>query len=382
MFDQFDRELVVDEDLENCAVLQTDEKSFPCSWASHHSDVSDDSFEYPFPDFVSLEVEQLQSTFLAQNDVHGCDHQQVAIKLPDDFFLESVMHIMRHFWMDSLVHQNAIRQLNSQTSSVHRNLLHVISGLDAHLLLSDEVLNDHIRHCVSVGVAVLVQAMHSREDGLVHPHHAIVATDGQELLFRPSLDTPHPVLPFRNYITQEVTFPCVHRHFPVRPSTQDVFAIAVVAQTTGVIAQLSVLAVLLSRQAIEGHGLVPTANSKKIHRISVDRAPLKTPNWFTSLDFHLFTTFLVSDADSAVELPKSQVLTIVCPAGAQDLRGDLELLNRFLLWGPHAKIRYCGTCQLLGDGVVGETLDGLVVAVLEDTFTFAGPDNDCFVRTS
>mmetsp|Transcript_78083 Transcript_78083/g.137783 ORF Transcript_78083/g.137783 Transcript_78083/m.137783 type:complete len:276 (-) Transcript_78083:1278-2105(-) len=68
--DQLDGEGVVDEDLQNGAVLQSHKQGLPLNRPANHFDVSDHTLQHPFPLLAAAEVVQLQLLLLAQHNVH------------------------------------------------------------------------------------------------------------------------------------------------------------------------------------------------------------------------------------------------------------------------------------------------------------------------
>ena len=59
---------------------------------------------------------------------------------------------------------------------VDGNLLHQVLALDAHFLIGNEMLYDHISHVLTVGIAILVQAMYCAEDELIVCYGAVLTT--------------------------------------------------------------------------------------------------------------------------------------------------------------------------------------------------------------
>ena len=55
------------------------------------------------------------------------------------------------------------------------------------------------------------------------------------------------------------------------------------------------------------------------------------------------------------------------------------LLHRLLLSRPQPEVRVCARRQLVAHGVVGQALQGVVVAVLQDALKLGGPDDDALV---
>ena len=58
------------------------------------------------------------------------------------------------------------------------DLLDEVPTLDAHLLICQQVLDDHIRHVLAIGVAVAVQTVNGAEDQLVVGYGTILTSNG------------------------------------------------------------------------------------------------------------------------------------------------------------------------------------------------------------
>mmetsp|Transcript_55144 Transcript_55144/g.167627 ORF Transcript_55144/g.167627 Transcript_55144/m.167627 type:complete len:338 (-) Transcript_55144:658-1671(-) len=223
LLDERHRERIVDEDLHDVAIFQADEETFPSRSSADDLDIPDKRVKVPLPFQHALEGIQLQFPFLTQDDVVRRDDQQRAHELLLDLLDVLVVHIQRvvvgHF-----VNQHLVGKLYCQPVAIHRNLLDIILASDTHLLLRDEVLNDDVGHDIPVGVAVLVQAMDSREDDLVHHDSPIIATDDHVVLPRPHGHRPNPVLPFAE-IAQEDAFPAPQLHLLVAPAQHEIVAV-------------------------------------------------------------------------------------------------------------------------------------------------------------
>ena len=70
MFDESNRESVINKDLKHRPVFQSDEQSLPGGRSADDADVPNDGFEYPLPDFASFKIVQLQALLLTEYDVH------------------------------------------------------------------------------------------------------------------------------------------------------------------------------------------------------------------------------------------------------------------------------------------------------------------------
>lgn len=71
------------------------------------------------------------SSDLAQDDVQGANHQQVALKLLADLLLDAVVHVRRVVRVQ-LVDEDLLGQLDGQAVPVDGDLLHQLATLDPH----------------------------------------------------------------------------------------------------------------------------------------------------------------------------------------------------------------------------------------------------------
>lgn len=79
------------------------------------------------------------------------------------------------------------------------------------------------------------------------------------------------------------------------------------------------------------------------------------------LNLHFLLAIFVPYADDPIEHPQSQVLSIICPAAAGNLAAGFVLGDRLLFRRPQAKVIGGTRCQLMGNRVVGDTLDRIIV---------------------
>mmetsp|Transcript_49321 Transcript_49321/g.91830 ORF Transcript_49321/g.91830 Transcript_49321/m.91830 type:complete len:648 (+) Transcript_49321:2089-4032(+) len=378
VLDELDRELVVDEDLEDEPALEAHQQALSARGASHHLDVADDALKQPLALLAAVKGEELQLLLLAEDDVQGGDHQQVAVQALLDLGAHAVVHV-ESVVVRQLVDDDAVRELHRQPVLVHRNLLDVVPALYAHLLFCDEVLDDDVRHEVAVGVALLVQAVHGAEDELVHADGAVLAPHRHVVLLGPRLHAPNPGVALghggeaRSLLGDEP-------HLPVCASDADVLAVAEVRHRAGVEAHLFVLANLDAGELVKAEGSVPAPDRQDVVWLVPRRVPAQRPYGRVALNQHLLDARFVPDADASIELPQCQVHAVIGPRQRHNLGADFVLGNRFLLRAPEPKIRGGGARQLLRHGVVLQALDGFVVAVLEDALRLVSPDDDGLVR--
>ena len=104
------------------------------------------------------------------------------------------------------------------------------------------------------------------------------------------------------------------------------------------------------------------------------------------LDIFHFLIFFIINQDILQYIKyrgnQKSYLPIVGPRAAVDPGGHLVLLHRLLLAGPEAEVAVGAGGELVGDGVVGQALDGVVVRVLQDALQLARPDDHAFVGTT
>mmetsp|Transcript_81924 Transcript_81924/g.163133 ORF Transcript_81924/g.163133 Transcript_81924/m.163133 type:complete len:221 (+) Transcript_81924:539-1201(+) len=139
---------------------------------------------------------------------------------------------------------------------------------------------------------------------------------------------------------------------------------------------------LVARDIVEGERAtprVPAADSKQAGALVARGVPLERPDGSVARDLHLLNARLVTQRDLAVEHAKREACAVVGPAHTEDARLDLVLRYRLLLGRPEPEVPRGPRSQLLRDTVVAQALDGVIVAVLEDTLGLACPDDDRLV---
>ena len=109
--------------------------------------------------------------------VNSLSYQLLVDKPLGDVPLALVGHVLGVLGLD-LVDDDLVGQLHGQPALEHGQLLDQVLALDAHLDLGEQVLHDHVRHVLAVGVALLVQAVHRADHHLVHADRAVLAADG------------------------------------------------------------------------------------------------------------------------------------------------------------------------------------------------------------
>ena len=271
--------------------------------------------------------------------------------------------------------------MHSEAIAVHRDLLHVVLALDAHALLGDEVLHDDVGHGVAVRVPLLVQAVDGGEDELVHRDGAGVAADSDVVLLRARLRAPHPVLALGD--GDELHAVLGHqRRLLVTATHHQVLAVGEEGQRARVEVQAAVLAVLQAAQLVERQGLVPAPQRQHLRRLLARWVPRHAPDGRVADNGDLLHAVLVTHRHVAVQHAQGQELPVVRPRGAQDLGRHLVLLHGLLLRRPQTEVGRGAGGKLLCDRVVHQLLDGVVVAVLQDTLRLVCPDDDGLVRST
>ena len=154
----------------------------------------------------------------------GGDDKEVALKLLIDLGSTLVVHVIVIKAISELIDDNLARELYCELILVDSNLLHIVLALDADLLLSDEVLDDHISHLVTVGVAVSIEAMDSAEDELVSGQSPIITADSDKVVLWARADAPDPVLTLCD-LGQEDSIPCVESHVLVSAADRKVLSV-------------------------------------------------------------------------------------------------------------------------------------------------------------
>ena len=94
------------------------------------------------------------------------------------------------------------------------------------------------------------------------------------------------------------------------------------------------------------------------------------------MNLHLFNPLLVSQGNLSIVQSECQQLSIDRPTGAQYFALHLGFIHILILRTPYPEVLAGPADQHLGDGVVSETLDGVVVIVLENAFRLEGPNYD------
>mmetsp|Transcript_8857 Transcript_8857/g.22931 ORF Transcript_8857/g.22931 Transcript_8857/m.22931 type:complete len:280 (-) Transcript_8857:581-1420(-) len=278
-----------------------------------------------------MERVQLQLPLLTQNDVVVRHHQQRAYKLLLDLLDVLVMHVMGVV-VGHLVNENLVWELHGKSVAVDSDLLHVVLAPDTDFLLGYEVLYDDVRHHVPVGVPILVQAMHGRENDLVHHDGPVVAAHDHIVVSRADGDGPNPILTLPK-VSQRDAFPAPELHRLAATAKHEVVAAGEEVYGTGIEVQSVLATVFLTRHLVERKRLVPTADHQHVRWFSLRRhwVPYERPNWRRTDDVRLLGTKLVANAHVPAEQAEGQVEPVICPRHGQDLGTNLVLGDRLLL---------------------------------------------------
>mmetsp|Transcript_28024 Transcript_28024/g.47480 ORF Transcript_28024/g.47480 Transcript_28024/m.47480 type:complete len:418 (-) Transcript_28024:199-1452(-) len=154
-FDQLNGKRVVDEDLEHSPVLEPHQQRLSLDGTSHDLDVPDHRLKNPLPLLQADKIVQLQFTLLAQHNVHGSDHQKIALQFLHYALLELVLEIVGVVVIQ-LVDHHTVRQLHRQPVFVYGNFLDIILAPNAEFLLCHQLLNDDISHVIPIRILVLI----------------------------------------------------------------------------------------------------------------------------------------------------------------------------------------------------------------------------------
>jgi len=246
VLDHVDRERVVHEDLQHLAVLQSHHQALASRRSTDNLDISDDCVQHPLALFHPLEIQELELLLLTEDDVEGRDHQKVALHRPLHRVAFDVVHVVLLPALSQLVDEHSVGKLHREPLAIHGDFLDVVLGLDSHLLLGGEVLDRDVRHKIAVRVPILVESVDRRKVELIHRHAPVVAPHCDVVLLGARCDGPDPIRPFADRLQLDAILG-PERRLVVRPSKNEVFAVAEIACAARVVPQRLVLAQLLGR---------------------------------------------------------------------------------------------------------------------------------------
>eukprot|EP00964_Phaeocystis_antarctica_P034989 scaffold19932_cov69-Phaeocystis_antarctica.AAC.2 len=152
VLEELHRERVVDEDAARLAVGEPDDQPLAPRGAARHLDVADLRVEGPLPLALAAEAKVLCG-----------EHEQVALDRQRQLLVRLDAAVLAAL-LGQVVDEEPAGQLHRQPVLVDGDLTHVVAALDAHLLLIQHVLHHHVRHEVTVGVALAVEPVHGREE--------------------------------------------------------------------------------------------------------------------------------------------------------------------------------------------------------------------------
>ena len=222
--------------------------------------------------------------------------------------------------------------------------------------------------------------MHLSKSGVVHLELSVVAACEDGPVFRIHRDTPNPVLDFADS-AQEHTISVPEGHLLVRAANSHVVGFWEETDGAGVESELLVLSDLLGLLGAldleERQLLVPGADHKHIVAgVELLRLESDSPSWLVALvdDEHLCAD-LVSDENLTIEEADGQQLPIWGPVAAQASSWKLSLVDLVSLRHPDAEVTGRDRGETLEDWVEAQSLNAVVVGILADTVTVAGPDD-------
>jgi len=140
------------------------------------------------------------------------------------------------------------------------------------------------------------------------------------------------------------------------------------ADLGGVEGELAVLEGLFAVELVEGELLAPVDDCKNVARCfrgCPGEAPDGRVDGVWTLYFDLLLAGLVADLDGAVEEAQGHELAVVGPGAGGDAAGYFGLGHGLVLEGPEAEVGDGAGEKHVGDGVEGERLNRLVVAIGE-----------------
>ena len=377
------RERLVDEDLDDRAVLQTDERTLAARRPAGDLDVPHRRVEHPLALEAPVEIQELQFLLLAQDQPVGRRHQQAALQRAPQRGGHDVLHVMRvpdRPVVQQPVQHHAVGELHGELVFVDGDLLDERAALDAHAPLGDEVLHDDVRHRVAVRVAVVVQPVHRPEGQRVHADAPVLAPHRHGVRARPLPRAPHPRLFFADDGEVDAGDGGQPR-LAVRAAHHHAVALPEEAHVARVVPQAFALARARAVQVVERERAIPATHRQDVGlRAARLGAPSHRPARPAGFDLHLLAPGLVPHADAPIELPEREELAVVRPRHAQDLSRDPVLRHGLLLGRPQPEVPRGGGRELRASRTVRQALDGLTVAVPQHALCFVSPDDHSLIR--
>ena len=155
MLHNWNRKSIVNEDLKNLTILAANEQTLSFGGSTQWLHILDIGLKHPFSLENTGKCEQLDLFLKAENQMVGEDKEVLAVNLLVDLFVRLVFHVIRIVWRHAIDDDLAI-ELHGESILVDGDLLDVVSAPDLHSGLSNQVLDDHIGHKLSVGVSLLI----------------------------------------------------------------------------------------------------------------------------------------------------------------------------------------------------------------------------------
>ena len=379
--DELHRKVVVDENFQAHAILETHQHALSLLWAAVHFDVPNHGVHRPRSLLFAFHRVQQQLLLHAQDDVVRGDDEQVTLEVVLNRGHHPVLHVVRIVALDLLINHQLIRQLHRQLILVHRDLLHVVLAPDAHLLIRLQLLHDDVRHEVPVRVELLVHAVHRGEGERVRADGPVLGPDRDGVVPGPRPRAPHPRTALAQRREHRTLLRAQPRRF-VRPTHHHVVAAAKVRHRTRIKAQARVVAHLHAVELVERERAVPAPDRHHVVGLPLVGVPRQRPDGRAPLDLNLLATRPVPHRHAPVVLPEREVLAVLGPPHAENLAAHLVFLHGLLLRSPEPKVAGGGGRELHRAGVEREALHRLVVVVLEDALSLRRPDDDGLVRAA
>jgi hypothetical protein len=360
------REGLIDEYLDDRAVLQADERALAARRPAGDLDVPHRRVKRPLALEAPVKIQELQFLLLAQDQPVGRRHQQAALQRAPKRGGHDVLHVVRVAVRPVVqlpVQHHAVGELHGELVFVDGDLQNERAALDAHPSLGDQVLHDDIRHRVAVRVAVVVQPVHRPEGQRVHADAPVLAPHRHGVRARPLTRAPHP------------RFFCAHDgevdagdggepRLAVRARHHHAVALPEETHVARVVPQALGLTRLRAVQVVKRERAVPAPHRQDVGlRAPRLGAPPHRPARPPGLDLHLLAPGLVPHADAPVELTEREELAVVRPRHAQNLPRDPVLRHGLLLGRPQPEVRRGRGRELRASRTVRQALDGLAVAV-------------------
>mmetsp|Transcript_39028 Transcript_39028/g.59438 ORF Transcript_39028/g.59438 Transcript_39028/m.59438 type:complete len:347 (-) Transcript_39028:167-1207(-) len=303
----------------------------------------------------------------------------VAVDLLVNLLVGFVLHVVGILRRNT-VDNNLLIKLHSKSVFVNSNLLDIVAASDLDASLSHQVLDDHVRHQLAIGVPLLVQAVHLVDMDLVQLDGSTVATSEDGAVGRVDRSRPNPIF-HGAHGAEEHAFSVPEGNLLVTAGHNHEIALGVERNRAGVEAQVfrhQGLGLLTTLDLVRMQLLIPRARNQEVVRgVELLGAEGDRPYGGRSLiDGEQLSSLLVFHQDDTVEEADSEQLAVGGPVARDALGRSLGLVNALAIGHPEAEVDARARSQSLQHGVEAEGQDLFVVAVLEQTLPFSTPDDD------